>query len=130
MLGLCPAPHLMWGPLLAVALALPFVRATASRVAPTVIGVVGVLLAFAAGVAVRTGVVAGFAATPRRSGLAVVTDGLRASGTPIREQGLDAARRAPRARHDLVRRRGRARRGRGPRPGGERRRAASYAAAA
>ena len=93
-LGLCPAPHLMWGPLLALALALPFVRATASRVAPTVLGVVAVLLAFAVGVALRTGVVAGFAGTPRRSGLALVTDGLRASGTPIRAQGVDAARRA------------------------------------
>lgn len=93
-LGLSPAPHLMWGPLLALALALPFVRATASRVAPTVLGVAAVLLAFAAGIAVRTGLVAGFAGTPRRTGPAVLTDGLRASGAPVREQGLTAARRA------------------------------------
>lgn len=89
--GLVPAPHLWWGPFLAVALALPFVRATASRVAPTVLGVVGVLVAWVVGTLVRATLPTGFAGSGRRSGLDLLEQGGKGTWTALRDQGSGLA---------------------------------------
>ena len=96
--GLSPA---MWtrGPLLAVAVALPFWAATSDRVAPTILAVVRVVLTWLVAVVVSVGLQMGFSRVPV-GGLAKPADAARTIGQgfvdTVRGRGLEIAEAAAR----------------------------------
>lgn len=96
--GLSPA---MWtrGPLLAVAVALPFWAATSDRVAPTILAVVRVVLTWLVAVVVSVGLQMGFSRVPV-GGLAKPADAARTVGQgfvdTVRDRGLEVAEAAAR----------------------------------
>lgn len=87
------------GPLLAVAVALPFWAATSDRVAPTILAVVRVVLTWLVAVIVSVGLQAGFSKVPA-GGLAKPADAARTVGggfvDTVRERGLEVAQAAAR----------------------------------
>ncbi len=74
------APGALWkGPLVALALMLPFVRASRARVMPTMVAVVGVVGLWLFGAVLGQALESGFATGGRTEGTALISDGLAGS---------------------------------------------------